>query len=404
MFCREMLTLVCFAFATVVSATEGCCLCGGSGQRTLSVIAGSAITCSGSADIAGEIGVYAGSSITGFPSCISGAQHIADAVAQTAQTDLLNEIAYVNSQPPTADLSGQDLGTIGLLDPGKYTFSSSAFLTGTLTLDALGNSNAKFIFIVGSNLTIENGASVVLTNGAQPSNVYWYAAQSITLGDSNNLAGDFMAHESITSGTGTNVAGRLLAQIGAVTFGGGTVIPDIEIGCFNFLTLPACQAECGFGQYIAWDAGEDCCHETICTIPVTCVSTTATTKTATTETSSSASQATTATASTKPTSTKRTTATTKTTAETHRSHHHQHHKHHEKKHECHICDDDDDDDGVSFLWRCDRSECEWILNWANFIYLVLLILLLFLVIVACIMFFNRQSITGAQRASRRLRA
>ena len=41
----------------------------------------------------------------------------------------------------------QDLGTLGhALLPGVYSFLSSAQLTGTLTLDDLGDPNAQFVF------------------------------------------------------------------------------------------------------------------------------------------------------------------------------------------------------------------------------------------------------------------
>jgi hypothetical protein len=43
-----------------------------------------------------------------------------------------------------------DLGGL-TLDPGVYEFSSSAAVTGTLTLDAEGNPNAVFVFLIGSN-------------------------------------------------------------------------------------------------------------------------------------------------------------------------------------------------------------------------------------------------------------
>jgi len=52
-------------------------------------------------------------------------------------------------------------------------FSSSAQLTGTLTLDAQGNPNAVFVFQVGSTLTTASNASVRVINGGSDCNVFW---------------------------------------------------------------------------------------------------------------------------------------------------------------------------------------------------------------------------------------
>jgi hypothetical protein len=51
------------------------------------------------------------------------------------------------------------------LTPGVYCFSSSAQLTGTLTLDGGGNPNANFVFQAGTSIV--TAGSVVLINGAQ---------------------------------------------------------------------------------------------------------------------------------------------------------------------------------------------------------------------------------------------
>ena len=62
-------------------------------------------------------------------------------------------------QSVTSNLTGQDLGGL-TLTPGVYFFSSSAQLTGTLTLDFLSNPNALFVFQIGSTLTTASGSSV----------------------------------------------------------------------------------------------------------------------------------------------------------------------------------------------------------------------------------------------------
>ena len=115
-----------------------------------------------------------------------------------------------------ADLTGQDLGGM-TLTPGVYCFSTSAQLTGTLTLDAQGNPDAVFLFQIGSTLTTASDASVVLINGASSCNVFWQVGSSATLGTGTSLAGSILALSSITLNTGAGVTGRALARNGAVT-------------------------------------------------------------------------------------------------------------------------------------------------------------------------------------------
>jgi ice-binding like protein len=90
-------------------------------------------------------------------------------------------------------------------------------LTGTLTLNALGNPNAVFIFRMGSTITTASASSVVLTNGGSPGNVFWQVGSSATLGTGTSFAGNILAVASITVTTGTSLTGRALALNGAVT-------------------------------------------------------------------------------------------------------------------------------------------------------------------------------------------
>ena len=102
-------------------------------------------------------------------------------------------------------------------------FSSSAALTGTLTLDAQGDPNAVFIFQIGSTLTTASNSSVVLINGAQNCNVFWQVGSSATLGTGTAFVGNILALTSITLTTGASVSGRTLARNGAVTLGTNAV-------------------------------------------------------------------------------------------------------------------------------------------------------------------------------------
>ena len=103
------------------------------------------------------------------------------------------------------------------LTAGAYSFSSSAQLTGQLTLNAAGNPNAQFVFEIGSTLTTASASSVRLINGASPCNVYWQVGSSATLGTTTAFEGNLMANTSITLNNAATVRGRLFASTGAVT-------------------------------------------------------------------------------------------------------------------------------------------------------------------------------------------
>ena len=197
-----------------------------------SVLAGSTATNTGASFIdGGHVGVSPGTSLTGFlPGVIQApfTTHSADATAAQAQADLTTAYNAAAGLPMTQDLTGVNLGGLTLL-PGVYKFSSSAQLTGALTLNANSDPNAQFIFQIGSTLTTAAGSSVVVMNNvaAQPCIVFWQVGSSATLGAGNEFQGHIMALASITVGAGTAiVSGSALASTGAVTLD-----TDRIVGC-----------------------------------------------------------------------------------------------------------------------------------------------------------------------------
>jgi hypothetical protein len=186
---------------------------------SFAVLGGSTVTNTNTPTIVtGNLGVSPGSAVTGFPPGIvtGGTIHAADAVAGQAQVDLTTVYNTVAGLPCTTDLTGQNLGGL-TLTPGVYCFSTSAQLTGTLTLNAQGNSNAAFAFKMGSTLTTASASSVLLLNGGSACGVYWQVGSSATLGTGTSLLGTIAALTSITLNTGASLNGRALARNGAVT-------------------------------------------------------------------------------------------------------------------------------------------------------------------------------------------
>jgi Ice-binding-like/Bacterial Ig-like domain len=193
------------------------------------ILAGSTVTnVPGTATtVSGDVGVSPGTAITGFgPASITGMFHSNDSVAMAAQADLLT--AYnaaagaAGGAVLPADIGGQTL------PPGIYKTTSaqpSLGITGTLTLDAGGDPNAVWIFQIVSTLTTAaNNSEVIPINGADFHNVFWQVGSSATLGTFTIFKGTIMAQTSITLTTGATLYGRALAQTGAVTLDGNTVV------------------------------------------------------------------------------------------------------------------------------------------------------------------------------------
>ncbi len=201
------------------------------GASRFAILAGAGITFGGAVNsipIGGDIGSYPTLSITGFTNVIlNGINQGGNTETQVAKNDLVN--AYNDaagrtpdsSLGPVYDLGGQSFSS------GVYNSSSSFAITGTLTLDAMGDPNAVWIFQAGSTLSANSGSKVVLTGGAKAENVFWQVGSSATLGTGSQFVGSVMALDSITVNTSAMVEGRLLARNGAVTMGASTsVIPE----------------------------------------------------------------------------------------------------------------------------------------------------------------------------------
>lgn len=234
-------------FRVVAAAALAVLLCGPSpalaqsapslgSAASFAVLGASTVTNTGSSVVTGDLGVSPGTAVTGFPpgSIASGTLHSADASAGAAQNSLTTAYNALASQACNQDLTGQDLGG-KTLTPGVYCFSSTAQLTGTLTLNAQGDTSAVFIFKIGSSLTTASGSSVVVINAGSLCNIFWQVGSSATLGTSTSFAGNILALTSITLNTGASVTGRTLARNGAVTLDSNAVTAACTTG-----TPPVC--------------------------------------------------------------------------------------------------------------------------------------------------------------------
>src|ERR1700709_1028455 len=178
------------------------------------VLGGSTVTNEGTSVLNGDLGLSPGTSLTGFnEAVVNGVTHENDAVAAQAESDLTTayDVAAGQPIPPGNDMTGIDLGS-KKLTAGAYGFSTSAQLTGQLTLDAQGDPDAQFVFVIGSTLTTASASSVVLVNGASPCNVYWKVGSSATLGSTTAFEGNLMSLASISVKHDPTVRGRPLSS------------------------------------------------------------------------------------------------------------------------------------------------------------------------------------------------
>jgi len=215
----------------------------------LGLLAYSTITNVGFTVVTGDVDLYPGTSVTGFPpGTFSGTLNIANPVAQNAMT--VATAKYTSGQ--TAGLAGTTIPSVldgQTLVPGAYQFAS-----GAATLAASGNASMTFNgagnYIIYTASTLKTGAggtaTMNLTGGATAANILWVVGSSATLNITNAGAGTFegnvIAQASITTNGGT-IDGSLSALTGAITISnatavlgaGGPVSPSEETAYTDFL-------------------------------------------------------------------------------------------------------------------------------------------------------------------------
>ena len=133
------------------------------------VLAGSTVTNTALlTTVNGDLGVSPGSAVTNFPpGVVNGSIHAGDATAALAKVAL--NTAYLNAAGRTLGATTVS-GNLGgqTLYPGLYKSTSSLEITsGDLTLDALGDANAVFVFQMASTLTTTVSRQIILAGKRQ---------------------------------------------------------------------------------------------------------------------------------------------------------------------------------------------------------------------------------------------
>lgn len=201
------------------------------------ILAKSAITNSvGTSTVNGDLGESPGSTETGAIT-VTGSTHLGDGTAATAQADASSAYATIAALGGYVTIAN-DLGTVGTLSAGRYTFAAGDVhlaTSGPQTLTLNGSATDVFIFKTPSTLSTGAGGmpTITLTGGALAKNVYWVvgSAATINIGVSSagaTFVGTILAGSAITVTQGGIVNGRLIA-----TTASGTAIMLSQVTTIN---------------------------------------------------------------------------------------------------------------------------------------------------------------------------
>jgi len=155
------------------------------------------------------------------------------AVATQARADALAAYTALAAMPPGTDPGAGQLGGL-VLEPAVYTSAGGTFAitTGDLTLDALGDPNAVWVFQSASALTVGLHATprrVILIGGAQAKNVFWQVGSAARIEDGSSMVGTIIAPAGVTFSTAgqaiqTTLVGRAIGLTASVTLVNTTIV------------------------------------------------------------------------------------------------------------------------------------------------------------------------------------
>ncbi len=210
------------------------------------ILSKTGISTTGATSVVGDIGLSpaAATYITGFAlilpfaspfstsALITGKVYASDYANPTPAnltTAVLNmQTAYTDAAgraPTVTELGAGNIGGLTLA-PGVYKWGTGLTIPTNVTLS--GGANDIWIFQIAQTLTVSSGVKVILSGGAQPSNIFWVVAGQTTIGTTAVFNGNILDQTAIVLNTGAKLNGRALAQT-AVTLDSNAVTAPTSV-------------------------------------------------------------------------------------------------------------------------------------------------------------------------------
>lgn len=208
------------------------------------ILSKTGISTTGSTSVTGDIGVspISASAITGFAltlpaasafstsALVTGKVYASDYAAPTpanlttAVGDMQTAFTDAMGRAPTVtELGAGNIGGLTLA-PGVYKWGTGVTIPTNITLS--GSANDVWIFQIAQTLTVSSGTHIILSGGAQASNIFWTVAGQTTLGTTAVFNGNILDQTAIVLNTGATLNGRALAQTAVTLDSNAVTIPN----------------------------------------------------------------------------------------------------------------------------------------------------------------------------------
>jgi len=217
------------------------------------ILSKTGISTTGTTLITGDIGVspIAATAITGFALTLPAGSAFSTSATVTGKvyapgyanptpanlsTAILDmQTAYTDAAGRAPDVTELGAGNIGglTLAPGVYKWGTGVTIPTDATLS--GSANDVWIFQIAQTLAVSSGVKIILSGGAQASNIFWVVAGQTTIGTTAVFNGNILDQTAIVLNTGAQLNGRALAQTAvtldsnSVTIPSGAVITPVPI-------------------------------------------------------------------------------------------------------------------------------------------------------------------------------
>ena len=180
-----------------------------------------AVSNSGITFVTGDVGTNNGLT-TGFNALdVTGTIHpIPDGSTAQCASDLTVAYNYLNGLTYDIELLyPAQFGNNLVLTPHTYLLNAATVFTDTLFLNAEGNTNAVFVFLMNGALSTSTYSKVILKNGAQAKNIYWKIEGAVGINNYSIFNGTIVCNNGALGAlnTGVVINGRSLTTTGALT-------------------------------------------------------------------------------------------------------------------------------------------------------------------------------------------